>query len=416
MTSSSVQSSPVEENTLGTVLSGAHAGRRVRTTKSVGIRPGTVGTDYLGTGTAAIWAIATIFGLVQFSFQWEQHMDPILTLVAWGLLITLMVAMRSVVRSNGSHLPDWMFAALLVGLAVVVALDLIAILPLGDVANYATASLTVGAALLALVTLRRAREVLIAAGVLGLTIAVAILFDGPRNPALLAPEISAVARAVFPPILGVVVVSSFHRMIQVELDRVLVQSTVSAPRFAVGMLASEELARLDLAAEQLLDGIAKGTTPLPLSPQTASTAASLATELRLHLIEGRRETWLYHAITESEFLGPSVHLSDPSSLAGLLDRRQRDGLLSATWLLLTSTTRPVVTVQLTLGPVGVVGNAAPMRKIMVPICILTTGVRRNRIDPSTWEAINKIGPHVVQVTEGSVRLDIDCVVNNPADQ
>ena len=116
--------------------------------------------------------------------------------------------------------------------------------------------------------------------------------------------------------IGVVIVEAFRRLVQVELDRVLVQSTVSAPRFAVGMLASEELARLDFAAEELLDSIATGTTPLPLTPKTASVAASLATELRLHLIEGRRETWLYHAVSESEMLGRSVTLIDKSSLAG----------------------------------------------------------------------------------------------------
>ncbi len=129
--------------------------------------------------------------------------------------------------------------------------------------------------------------------------------------------------------IGVFVVRGFRRMVQQELDRVLVQSTVSAPRFAVGMLASEELARLDLAAEDLLESVATGRTKLKLDPKTASVAASLATELRLHLIEGRRETWLYHAVSESEMLGKAVTLSDKGSLAGLLDPDQRDGLLSA---------------------------------------------------------------------------------------
>ena len=142
--------------------------------------------------------------------------------------------------------------------------------------------------------------------------------------------------------IGVVIVDSYRRMVQIELDRVLVQSTVSAPRFAVGMLASEELARLDLAAETLLDAIATKKTSLPLSPRSASVAASLATELRLHLIEGRRETWLYHAVSESEMLGKTVTLIDKSSLAGLLDAAQRDGLLASAWLLV-SDTKPTAT-------------------------------------------------------------------------
>ena len=413
MTSSSV----LNESTLGGIIApGARSGRRAQVTKSVGIGPGTVGADYLGFGTAMVFAIASIFGLVQFALQWERHANPVLTLVAWVLLLSAMIATGSVVRRNASRLPTWMFATLLAVLAVVVAIDVIAILPHEDASHFATASIAVGAALLVLVTLRRSREVLVADAVLGITVVIVIAFDRQLDPGQLAAQLSAVARAVFPAVLGVVVVSGFQRMVQVELDRVLVQSTVSAPRFAVGMLASEELARLDLAAEQLLDGVAKGTIALPLAPSTASTAASLATELRLHLIEGRRETWLYHAITESEFLGPSVHLIDPSSLAGLLEPRQRDGLLSATWLLLTSTSRPGVTVRLTLGPVGASTNTAPVRKVMVPIRISTTGVPRNRVDPTTWEAISRVGAHVVLVKDGSVHLDIDCIVDNPADQ
>ena len=86
-------------------------------------------------------------------------------------------------------------------------------------------------------------------------------------------------------------------MVQRELDLVLVQSTITQSSSAVGMLASEELARIDLDAETLLDDVATGRTALPLSPAKSAAAARLATQLRLHLIEGvprRRvdpETW-----------------------------------------------------------------------------------------------------------------------------
>ena len=76
---------------------------------------------------------------------------------------------------------------------------------------------------------------------------------------------------------------------------------------------------LDNAAAKVLVNISKvqddevgdGTTVLPLDPQRAAHAAALATSLRLHLIEGRRETWLHHAIQESELLAPLVELHDP---------------------------------------------------------------------------------------------------------
>jgi hypothetical protein len=206
--------------------------------------------------------------------------------------------------------------------------------------------------------------------------------------------------------------------VQLELDRVLVQSTVSAPRFAVGMLASEELARLDLAAEQLLDAVATGRTELPLSPESASVAASLATELRLHLIEGRRETWLYHAITESELLGKAVALTDRGSLAGLLDPTQRDGLLSGVWLIVSDSAKSKAprTVQLTIGPRATTNERLSGNRIAVPIVITTTNLPRNRVDPAIWDSIGKMGRYGDATQNGSLRLDITCLVDNPADR
>jgi hypothetical protein len=218
-----------------------------------------------------------------------------------------------------------------------------------------------------------------------------------------------------PVVFGIYVVRRFRRIVQLELDRVLVQSTVSAPRFAVGMLASEELARLDLAAEELLEAVATGRTKLPLSPKTASTAASLATELRLHLIEGRRETWLYHAITESEQLGKSVTLADRGSLAGLLAPQQRDGLLAAVWLLVNDQSKTTPTAQLTIGPVTAIPEPGS-KTITVPLIITTTAVPRNRVDPATWDAIGKVGRFLDSTHNSSLRVEIECIVTNPADQ
>ncbi|MFD3443948.1 hypothetical protein ACFDTO_05040 [Microbacteriaceae bacterium 4G12] len=411
--------SAIEENTLGGIA--GIQSRSTRPIKTAGSRPASVGTDYLGFGTALIFGLVVACGLAQFVIQLDDHPDPVVTITAWVLLIGIGVVVASFVGRNSSRLPNWAFAALLAGLAVVVALDLIAVLPEQDIGRYGSASLTVGGVLLLLVTLRRSREIITAAAVVAVVLVGATLLTRPEDlspddPAL-AALVVAVARVVFPAVVGVVVVTGFRRIVQIELDRVQVQSTVSAPRFAVGMLASEELARLDLAAERLLEDVATGAEPLPLSPQTASTAASLATELRLHLIEGRRETWLHHAISESEFLGPSVRLVDPGALAGLMHPRQRDGLLSAAWLLLTSSTRQGVTVQLTLGPIK---HPAPGtnidRKVVLPIVVGTTGIPRKRVNPSLWEALGKVGSHVVLVKDGSIRVEIDCIVGNPADQ
>lgn len=259
-------------------------------------------------------------------------------------------------------------------------------------------------------------EILSASILIALIFIVAIVVNSPVTATTLPAQLGVVALAVLPPVFGVYVVRRFRRLVQTELDRVLVQSTVSAPRFAVGMLASEELARLDLAAEELLDSVATGRTPLPLDPKTASRAASLATELRLHLIEGRRETWLYHAVTESETLGRFVELSDRGSLAGLLDQRQRDGLLAAVWLLVSDREKRPATVQLTLGPAATPSGTGGNHSITVPILLTSTGVPRNRVDPAIWDAIGKVGHFSDSMHDASLRVEIECVMENPADR
>jgi hypothetical protein len=180
------------------------------------------------------------------------------------------------------------------------------------------------------------------------------------------------------------------------------------------MLASEQLAELDLEAETLLDDVAEGKAPLPLAPEKANTAAALATQLRLHLIEGRKETWLHHAINESEFLAPAVEREDPNGLAGLLSPAQRDAVLLTLWLLVGDASRNPPTVSLKLGPIP----PAPRRdqsRLVFPIRLSTTGVPRRRVDPETWQAIRVVGPYVDSGRGGSVSVEITCSVDNPAD-
>ena len=312
-------------------------------------------------------------------------------------------------------MPTWLFSAVLAGSGLVVALDLAGCWGLAEQGIYPTAAPAVGALLMSLVTLREAHHVLLAAGGLGAALTVAVIAeDRGDNSLTLAPAFLTIALAVIPPLVGVAVARAFRRMVTRELDLVLVQSTVSQPRFAVGMLASEQLARLDLDAETLLDDVAQGRTPLPLAAQTANTAASLATQLRLHLIEGRTETWLHHAVTESEFLGPAVTLFDPTGLAGLLSPTQRDALLLTIWLLVGDTAG-ATSIKLALGPIAPLHGVTTYQKVRFPIEITTTGVRRRRVDPETWQAIRMLGPHVDSNRAGSLRVDIECSVDNPAD-
>jgi hypothetical protein len=413
-----------DENTLGVIF-----GRRTKggppgvakALRQASARGATLGTGYLGVGAGVLSAIQALYGLSLFASQWNTY-PPSLTLLAalaWVVYVAAFVTALITMSVLGDRLPVWIFVIYLLALAGAVALDFIAIWPLHNVGLYSTASISAGFGLMIVVTLRRGREMLAAVGVLGIAFLVAILMDTrPLSAATFPSQLNSLALAVLPTVIGVFVVRGFRRMVQQELDRVLVQSTVSAPRFAVGMLASEELARLDLAAEDLLESVATGRTALKLDPKTASVAASLATELRLHLIEGRRETWLYHAVSESEMLGKGVTLSDKGSLAGLLDPGQRDGLLSAVWLLMSDTRKPSVTrtLSLTLGPVAPATERLPNNQIPVPIVITTTDVPRNRVDPAIWASIARVGRYSDSTERSSLRVDIECIVDNPADQ
>ncbi|MEY2849793.1 MAG: hypothetical protein RI885_2460, partial [Actinomycetota bacterium] len=411
-----------EENTLGVILgrrarggvpAASTAGRAV---VQAGARGVSLGTAHLGIGVGVIAAVAAVFGLSVFASHLGEYPSVVPVVLAWLLFIVAFAMMSLSISTRSERFPGWVFVCFAAALAGVVALDFIAIWPMGDVGTYATASIAAAFGLVMAVTLRPAHEIVIAASVLFVAFVAAVVLTTELTPENLPRQISTVALAVLPSGFGLFIIRRFRRMVQLELDRVLVQSTVSAPRFAVGMLASEELARLDLAAEELLDSVASGRTALPLGPKTASTAASLATELRLHLIEGRRETWLYHAVTESEQLGRSARLVDSGSLAGLLDPQQRDGLLAAVWLLVADNNnkKTNVTAELRLGPIA--SGAAATRSVVVPVVIVTTGMARNRVDPSVWEALNKVGPYASSTENASLRVEIECSVANPADQ
>ena len=412
-----------EENTIGVVVGNARraVGKTARRFGRASAHRASLGTAFLGLGAAILVGLRAVYGASWFVALWGVYPQPLAAAAAWIVLGAVIVGAIVTSRVIGDRLPDWMFGLFLTGLLVAVALDVIAVWPLHDIGRNATAALAAGMTLLVVVTLRGRSEILTAAGVLGIGLAICMFLDAPALPNItsewIAPQITAIASAVLPAVIGVTIVESFRRMVQVELDRVLVQSTVSAPRYAVGMLASEELARLDLTAEELLESIASKRTPLPLAPKMASVAASLATELRLHLIEGRRETWLYHAVSESEMLGKSVTLVDKSSLAGLLDPLQRDGLLAAAWLLVgdTITSNANRTVSLQVGPVVPGETPVPDHKILIPITITTTGVARNRVDPSIWDALGRVGKYSDHTQDSSLRVDIECLVDNPAD-
>jgi hypothetical protein len=408
---------PPEETTLGGLVrpSGARSSTRRGTATST--HASALGSGFLGLGVAIIAALQSMIGIALFLLRVDVYPSLLPIAAAWLLLMVTFLGLTITISASGERLPDWLYAVFLAALAAVVWLDIVAIAPLGNVGQYATASISAGFVLLVIVTLRRRWEVLVATAALGIALIGAIIATTPLTPVTIPSQLVAVALAVGPGLAGVLLVRGFERMLKRELDRVLVQSTVTAPRLAVGMLASEELARLDLDAEQLLEAVATGEAPLPLPENYAARASTLATELRLHLIEGRRETWLVHAISESEHLGPRVTVSDPASLAGLLDDVQRDSLLAALWLLAADPVGAAgtraVTVQ--LGPLDPQRGAASGQGLVIPVRIEVAGLKRNRVDPGVWEALDRVGRYSDSTMNGAVVIELDCRVENPAD-
>jgi hypothetical protein len=353
------------------------------------------GTGFIAVGATVVFVLRAGYGLGCFVAMGGNYPDPALTLVAWVVLLVIVAVTIIGTRATSNQLPDWAFTTFLLGLGLVIMLDLVSIWSLHDIGGTATASATAGTALLLILTVRPTRDIVISTVGVGAVMVTAIILNAPLTAQNAGAQILSVTLTVVPIIIGVIVVRGFRQLMQVTLDRVFVQSTISEPRLAVGMMASDELARLDLAAERLLDSVAQGTVPLPLGPGTASLAASLATELRLHLIEGRRETWLHHAITESDMLGRAVSLSDRSSLASLLNSQQREGLLGTVWLLVSengkvSSHRPVTII---ISPSTESVLLAAGRNTSIHIIIEATRPPRSRVDPSIRDSLGRLGDY-----------------------
>jgi hypothetical protein len=363
----------------------------------------------LGFNVAALTLILFLF--LMFLLSAAALPALMLSAGAWALIAGTLVAALVLRFRLPDQLPLWLFVVALVVWGAAVALDVVG--TSSDTAWYPlTAAAAVGPGLLLCAPVRPAREIVAATAVLGLVLAIVFGLRAGIDPQMLGPSFATIAIAVGAPLVGVQIVRSLRRLVQLELDLVQVQSTVSSPGYAVGMMASEELARLDLAAERLLDGVATGRTPLPLDEATAEAASAIATDLRLHLIQGRKETWLYHAVTESALLGPAVTLTDADGLAAGLARDQRDGLLTAVWLLISDPVRSgtgqprSLSLDITRPDQQ---PAAPGTGATMSIVIRTTGVPRNGVDPAAWQAIRKVGRYVESYSRSTLRIEITTV-------
>ncbi|HZW41070.1 MAG TPA: hypothetical protein VFE99_02120 [Agromyces sp.] len=331
---------------------------------------------------------------------------------AW-LALAAVVAIGALSRIVSRKLPDWLYVFLLVGLAAPVWLDVSATAGLLHLGVTPTAAAAAAAVLMPVAAIRGARVSLAIAIVIGVILAVAAVLQFETAGRNTVTGLAVAASAIFPVVLIALAIRGFRRLAGRELDLSLVQSTVSTPRSAVGMRASEELAQLDFDAETLLEDVGSGRIAIPLPAEVAERAGSLAARLRVRLIEGRNDTWLRHAVTESAYLSHRVAVDDPAGLAGLLSQEQRDGLLFALWLLSgarqKSASAPLA-IQVTCresdeGEDGDGDGQSFMLSIHVE------SVARRHVDPATWDAVGSVGTHDVIVGTDSLHIDIDCRVD-----
>ncbi|MFE5672502.1 hypothetical protein ACFQ58_12960 [Agromyces sp. NPDC056523] len=333
-----------------------------------------------------------------------------------GWIALAVVILGGVVATRGlSQVSDTVLVALLIGLAVPVWLDVAAtssLLPLGITPTAAPAA---AAVLMPVAALRETRTPVAAASIVAAVLAVFALLQAPEAETMTVVGLGIAASAVVPVVLVTVAVRGFRRLVGRELDLSLVQSTVATPRSAVGMRASEELAELDFDAESLLDDVGSGRIAIPLPADAADRAGQLAARLRIRLIEGRTDTWLRHAVTESAYLSRRVTVDDPGGLAGLLAPPQRDGLLLALWLIAGQRRRKASEPPLEVRVLCRDAEADPDVDAdplgdasRVAIRFEVAGVTARKVDAATWEALASVGGHDVAQGPDGFRVDVDC--------
>lgn len=393
---------------------GTGSTRNYRHRRALESQRSTLGTSQLGIGLSVSGLVLVVFAAVRFVDGFPLYPRPALTIAAWLVLAGAIGSTFLLLRRAGFHLSDRMFIALVIELVVVATLDLASVWGHDAAGVYPTAAAAVGGVLLAAVTLRPARDIAASTIVLGVLLVLSILTATRDERTTLGVELLITAVSVVPPLIACAIVSQYRRIVRLELDRVMVASTVSSARDALGFFDSEELVTLDLEAEELFDGVADGSVDLPLSPELAARASRLATELRRHLTAEGKETWLEHAFQESSVLSDGAKLRDPDQLAAYLATDQRDGLLSAVWLLLGEADAQSATAVLTLGPLGRTERQGRPGPLTIPIALEASGVQRAKVDPAVWEALSRVGNYSDTYQKSRIRIEIDSSVDNPA--
>lgn len=363
-------------------------------------------TSAFGVGPAMAGAVIVVFALVRFVLFSGGVPGAAWSLVAWLLLVAVVGVGIPLVRVRAFQLSGPVSAAFAAGLGLVVGIDVWAVWGYTGVGVFPTATIAVSGVLVAAAAVRPAREIIAATAAIALLL-IALMLGGERaTPVVLGGEVTIFVIIVVPPIITALTMNAYRSLARGVLDRVLIQSTVHAPAFGTGLLASEQLQSVDREIETLFGRVSSEQVPLPLPPEEASRAEELAIELRSHLVMGRQSTWLHDAVHESDVLNGHVRLHDVGVSAALMDTRQRDGFLAALWFLVQSSDGGDHTADVRIdAPAG--ADAAAFR-----VEIQVHGLSQRSVEPSAWVALRSVGAVTDTRTVDGVAFSVECVVRS----
>ncbi|WP_166981172.1 hypothetical protein [Paramicrobacterium fandaimingii] len=369
-----------------------------------------LGTARLGVGPGFAGAVIVVYSFVRFVSNIAAYPQLPGNIGAWLLFIATLIAVTWHVRRTGYHLSGRAFWIASIPLAGVASLDVTAVWGYVDSGTFPTAACAIGGVLIGALSLRPIREIVTCTGVLALVLITAILSSEHDRAISLGAELVMLAVSIVPPLIGSLTMNAYRSLSRKALDRVMVQSTVTAPAFGPELMASERLASVDREVEVIFEKVASGELELPLSPDVADHAAALATELRSYLVSGRQNTWLQHAVIESGVLRGSLDLDDVNATAALLQPAQREGLLSALWLLALSAEGTALRTHVRIGEVYSVQRVSgPERRCHIEI--LVADIKRNRVEPAAWAALRSVGDLVDTQTPQGMRFAVECAIS-----
>lgn len=358
-------------------------------------------TVQLGSELVLAGVIMVVLSLIiEFNYVIAATVHPA-TLIGWLIFSLTVLSMVIWLRHTGVVLGTLSFRIFLIPLAIAVFADYWAVT--NAVAVYPTVAIAAAGLLTAVSPLRRTFELLVCWVFLGATYVAVLAEAALRGGPNLATGVMLLALAICPLAIAIFMVASYRTMVSRALDRVLLDGAVDAPAFDTSPEIHSELVALDREIEKFFDDVATGTTPLPLSPAQARRAGELATTLRSYLISASTDTWFVHAITQTKLLDRLVQVEDPRGLAGSLNREQRDGLLSAVWLICTP--------QLYETPRVIVEFAPGASPLMVRITLEIDAMTRLDIEPATWPALDRVGRYGIVSTREGVRITVHCHIS-----